>query len=98
WLALQRSSRAAFQPRLRAVEPVVPVGRVPPDAPFRVGVRVANETGVEGSAFVVAVLPDGEEVEGSVVPVPPRGSVLVPVDLHLPEGDHVVALVTFASG
>ena len=97
YFLFRQGSLILFQPELVTVGPVVPGGRIAPGQPIRVGVQVGNTTRFAARAFVVAALPGGEEVAGTPVEVPGNDTVLVPVEVRLPVGDHVLSLVAFES-
>jgi hypothetical protein len=73
----------------------VPVEPVAPGELVTLGLTVRNERSRDGAAFAVLILPDGSEVEGPVVSVPGRDSVLVPLQAAFPPGDHVTSLLLF---
>jgi len=98
YFLLSQSSRIFFQPSLQALGVVVPSGRLAPGQPVTLAVRVNNRTRYAGAASVVAVLPSGQEVNGTPVEVPGNDSALVSVEVRLPPGDHVLSLVALDAG
>jgi hypothetical protein len=88
-------SELLFAPKLTLVGSAVPAGVSLPDVPVTVGVYARNERTREGAAYALLILQDGTEIEGPVVIVPPEDSVLVPVQVSLPAGDHVATLVLY---
>ena len=95
WIGGRWLLGTTFGPEIEPVRAVFPSGMQVTDAPIRAGVLMRNAGASDGSAVVVAVLPDGSEVEGTSVPVPAGDSVLAPVTLRLGSGDHTIALVAF---
>lgn len=98
WFLVQAGSHLFFQPEVEALAPVVPEGRHMPNVPVSLGVRMANTSRYDGAGFVVAALASGKEVQGPGIPIPAHDTVLVPVNVTLPAGDHVLSLVAFSSG
>jgi hypothetical protein len=84
-----------FAPRLSVLGPSVPAEAVTPGEPVTLGLNVRNERSRDGAAYAVLILPNGSEVEGPVVMVPGRDSVLVPVQAAFPPGDHTTSLLLF---
>jgi hypothetical protein len=94
YLAIGFVTERLFAPELTLLHPVVP-GTVTPNAPATVGLYARNVRMREGAAYALLILEDGTEIEGPVVIVPPHDSVLVPVQVILPAGDHVTSMVLY---
>ena len=95
YLVVRQGSGIFLAPELDVIGPVTPMGRLAPGAPLTVGVEVRNARMIDGAAFVVAVLPDGTEVEGEVVAVPGMETVTATVQIDLGVGAHVISLIIF---
>jgi hypothetical protein len=98
YFLVRQGSLMFFQPELVALDAVTPQGRIMPGQPITMGVRVANNTGIAATSFVVAALPSGQEVTGTPVEIPGNDTAMVEVQVSLPVGDHVLSLVAFEGG
>jgi hypothetical protein len=95
YFALRFVTEVLFAPKLIALSPALPAETVTPGVPVTVGLYAKNERPRDGAAYAVLVFADGTEVEGPVVVVPGRDSVLVPVQATFTPGDHVTSLVLY---
>jgi hypothetical protein len=95
YLVVQEIIGLYYAPNLRSIQAVVPSERVMPGTVTRVGLLVENRGQMEGAAFVVVAMADGEEFEGASVTVPGNDTATVWVDVPFERGDQVFSLVLF---